>query len=590
MIQIRFNKVSLQFGEHPLFSAISFLIKKGERVAILGRNGTGKSTLLKLIQGIIEPDSGSIELATNLRIATMTQEMPVVEDQSVYSFLQGLFISEDEWDTYKIDLIISMLNLPSDALISTLSGGQTRRLSLAQALINEPDVLLLDEPTNHLDIQSIEWLEEFLLKQHITLVLITHDREFMQKIANRIFEIDLTEVNCCDGHYHDFLNEKELRLRTQEKEQELFDKKLAQEEVWIRQGIKARRTRNEGRVRALEKMRKIRSERHTRQGSVSHEQQRTDYSSKLVLEATSISVEFDGVRIIDDFSTILLRGDKVGIIGPNGCGKSTLIQVLLGSLQPTHGTVKHGVQLNVAVFDQHRMQLDLNATAIDNVSEGALEINIDGKSKHIISYLQDFLFTPEKARSKVKTFSGGERNRLLLAKILAKGANFLVLDEPTNDLDMETLEFLEEYLTTYAGTLVLVCHDRTFLDNIVTHTIAFEGEGKWQEYVGGYQDYLRQKKIVPPLDLAPTPKSPAVKMQSSSKVKKLSYKDQLELDQLPQRIEQIELKLKIVHEQMCQPDFYQQDQETILSKQQELAALEKECEYSYQRWEELSKE
>lgn len=584
MIQIRFLKVGLQFGEHPLLTDIDFTVNKGDRVAILGRNGAGKSTLMKLIQRAVEPDSGKIEIDRNLRIATMPQELPVVEDQTVYEYLSTYFQSENEWDTYRIDQVISLINLQADASISSLSGGQTRRLSLGQAIINEPDVLLLDEPTNHLDIKSIEWLENFLLKQNITLVLITHDREFMQKIATRIFEIDLTRIHCCDGTYHEFLIQKETRLKSEEKERALFDKKLAEEEVWIRQGIKARRTRNEGRVRALKKMREQFNDRRHRQGTVTQLKQKMEYASKLVIEADEISISFDDTKIIDNLSMILLRGDKIGIIGPNGCGKSTLINILLGKLKPSHGSVKQGVQLTPVVFDQHRMQLNLDATAIDNVSEGSLNIDVNGKSKHVISYLQDFLFTPEKARSRVKTFSGGERNRLLLAKILSKPANLLILDEPTNDLDMETLEFLEDYLSEYQGSLILVSHDRVFLDNVVTSTIAYEGEGKWQEYVGGYQDYLRQRAPIIKQQ-QPITQNDKPKTQKSTK---LSYKDQRELDKLPAKIESIENKIKALQDDMCAPDFYQKDKDIIASKQADLQTLEQQLENAFKRWDELS--
>jgi ATP-binding cassette subfamily F protein uup len=585
MIQIRFLKVGLQFGEYPLLTDINFTINRGDRVAILGRNGAGKSTLLKLIQGAVEPDSGSIEIEANLKIAIMHQELPAIEDQTVYSFLEACYKAGNEWETHRIDQVISLVNLDRDALISSLSGGQTRRLSLAEAIINEPDVLLLDEPTNHLDIESIEWLEKFLLRQNITLVLITHDREFMQKIATRIFEIDLTRINCCDGSYQEFLSQKDTRLRAEKKERALFDKKLAEEEVWIRQGIKARRTRNEGRVRALEKMREQFGQRRHRQGQVSHTQQKVDYASKIAIEANAISMSFDNNTVIDNFNMMLLRGDKIGIIGPNGCGKSTMINILLDDLEPSQGTVKRGTQLNAVVFDQHRAKLNLDATAIDNVAEGALQIDVNGKSKHVISYLQDFLFTPEKARSKVKTFSGGERNRLLLAKILAKPANLLVLDEPTNDLDMETLEFLEEYISDYPGSLILVSHDRVFLDNVVTSTIAYEGEGKWQEYVGGYQDYLRQRKEITRSQAANASNTAKPQSKQSSK---LSYKDQRELDMLPGKIEALENKIKVLQEEICNPDFYQQDKDIISSKQSELQSLEQELDYAFTHWDELS--
>lgn len=585
MIQIRFNQIGLQFGEHPLLKDISFVVNKGDRIAILGRNGAGKSTLLKLIQGDIEPDSGSIEYTNPLRIATMTQEFSGHQQQTVYEYLQALFESEHEWDTHRIDHVISLLNLPAEAMISALSGGQGRRLSLAAAIINEPDILLLDEPTNHLDIESIEWLEKFLLKQSITLILITHDREFMQKVANRIFEIDLTRLIYFDGSYSDFLKHKEHLLNAEAKEQALFDKKLAQEEAWIRQGIKARRTRNEGRVRALKKMREQHQQRQQRQGAISYDQQRLDYSSKVVIEAINLCKQFNDKRLVSDLNLTLQRGDRIGIIGPNGCGKSTLINLLLERLAPDKGKLKQAAQVVTAIFDQQRAELNLEATAIDNVAEGSLEIEINGKSKHVISYLQDFLFTPEKARSQVKTFSGGEKNRLLLAKILAQQASLLVLDEPTNDLDIESLEFLEDYLLNYPGTLLLVSHDRAFLDNVVTSTLAYEGEGHWQSYVGGYQDFLRQRPTVESKSAVKKPKQAAVQ---NIKSHKLSYKDQRELELLPDKIEQIEAKLKLMQQEMCKADFYQQDKDIISAKNKELADLEADLDRCYSRWDELS--
>ena len=386
----------------------------------------------------------------------------------------------------------------------------------------------------------------------------------MQKIANRIFEIDLTRLISFDGSYHDFLRHKEYLLNAEANEQLLFDKKLAQEEAWIRQGIKARRTRNEGRVRALKKMRDQHQQRQQRQGKVNYEQQQLDYSSKLVIEAVGLTKRFADRILVDTLNLAVMRGDRIGIIGPNGCGKSTLLNLLLERLAPDDGSLKQGSQVTLAIFDQQRAELDLEATAIDNVAEGALQIEINGKSKHVISYLQDFLFTPEKARSQVKTFSGGERNRLLLAKTLAKSANLLVLDEPTNDLDMETLEFLEDYLLNYPGTLLLVSHDRTFLDNVVTSTLVNEGEGCWQQYVGGYQDYLRQK-----IDKqqAPVAKKSKQNVTSHNQItKKLSYKDQRELELLPDEIEKIEAELQVIQQEMSKPEFFQQTKETILIK------------------------
>lgn len=583
MPQIRCQNITVQFGERPLLESINFTIDKGDRVAVLGRNGAGKSTLLKLMQGLIEPDAGQLELSQSLKIAYMTQEPPQAAGESVYTVVEREYQGDEPW---QIDRAISLVSLDPDMQVDAMSGGQLRRLSLAMALVNEPDVLLLDEPTNHLDIDSIEWLEQFLLKQRITLVLITHDRVFMQKIANRIFEIDLGQLIAWDGTYDDFLKDRETRLRAEEKANALFDKKLSQEEAWIRQGIKARRTRNEGRVRALKKMREEFSERRTRQRSVSAEKIAVNYAGKQVIEAIDLTYEINGKQLIKDFSTTILRGDKIGILGPNGCGKSTLINLLLGHLEPTSGQVKRGTQLEIAQFDQHRAQLQYDKTAVDNIADGATHVTINGQNKHVMGYLQEFLFTPQKARSLVSTFSGGERNRLLLAKILSKSANMLVLDEPTNDLDMETLEFLEDYLANYNGTLLLVSHDRAFLDNVVTSTIAFEGEGRWENYVGGYEDYLRQK----PQQSESTPVKAAVETSAKQpqKKKKLSYKDQRELDQLPEKIEQLEKDIEVLQAEMCDANFFKQSAEVIADKQAALSALESSLEQAFERWEGLS--
>ncbi len=580
MSQLRFNKVSLQFGEHPLLTDLSFSIEKSDRVAVIGRNGAGKSTLLKLIQGVILPDAGTVETAQHLKIAYMQQHPPEASTQTLREFIDGHFDAEHEWDTHQIERVISIVNLNPEAQLDQLSGGQMRRLSLAAALVNDPDILLLDEPTNHLDIETIEWLENFLLKQHITLVLITHDREFMQKIANRIFEIDLARLMTWDGSYNDFLKHKETMLRAEEKAQALFDKKLAQEEAWIRQGIQARRTRNEGRVRALKQMREERSQRQQRQGDVTAQQLKVDYAGKIALEVIDVSHQYADKVIIDNFSATILRGDKIGILGPNGCGKSTLIHILTQALQPTQGTVKHGTQLNIAHFDQHRMQLDLKLTAIDNIADGASHVTINGENKHVISYLQEFLFTPEKARSQVSTFSGGERNRLLLAKVLSQSPNLLILDEPTNDLDMETLDFLEEYLMNYKGTLLLVSHDRAFLDNVVTSTLAFE-DGQINAYVGGYRDYVRQRKQQKTKSPKPEP------TKKTNKPQKLSYKDQRELDNLPQLIEKLETQIDALQTEMCQSEFFLRTEDVIKNKKDQLQQLESDLAKAYARWEEL---
>lgn len=581
MPQIRSQNLTVQFGERPLLESISFTIDRGDRVAVLGRNGAGKSTLLKLIQGLIEPDAGQLEFSQSLKIAYMTQEPPQAADETVYAVVEREYDGDEYW---QIDRAISLVSLEGDTQVDAMSGGQLRRLSLAMALVNEPDVLLLDEPTNHLDIDAIEWLEQFLLKQRITLVLITHDRLFMQKIANRIFEIDLGRLVCWDGTYQDFLKDRETRLRAEEKEQALFDKKLSQEETWIRQGIKARRTRNEGRVRSLKKMREESAQRRQRQGGVAATQIDVGYAGKQVIEAVDISYQIDGKMLIKDYSTTILRGDKIGILGPNGCGKSTLINLLLGYIEPNSGSIKRGTQLEIAHFDQHRAQLKYDKTAVDNIADGASHVTINGQDKHVISYLQEFLFTPQKARSLVKTFSGGERNRLLLAKILSKSANVLVLDEPTNDLDMETLEFLEDYLANYKGTLLLVSHDRVFLDNVVTSTIAFEGDGRWENYVGGYEDYLRQKPVL--ANQSVNKVSPEEKpTEKITQKKKLSYKDQRELDQLPKKLEKLEQDIELLQAQMCEADFFKQTPDVVADKQKQLADLEQAMQVAFERWE-----
>ena len=582
MSLIRCQDVTIQFGEQPLLESIRFSIQKGDRVAILGRNGAGKSTLLKCIQGLIEPDAGTIAREKSLKIAHMTQAPPQEMDWTVHAHVSNQYDGHESW---MVDRVISLVNLEPEAVTGSLSGGQLRRLSLAMALVNEPDILLLDEPTNHLDVESIEWLEKFLLKQHPTLILITHDRSFMQAVASRVFEIDLGQLYIWEGDYQGFLRYRETRLLTEEKERALFDKRLSQEEAWIRQGIKARRTRNEGRVRALKKMREAVANRRQRQSTIAVDQTQAAYAGKLVIEAHSIGYGIDGKVLVDDFSTTILKGDKVGILGPNGCGKSTLINLLLGQLTPDQGSTKRGTQLTTAYIDQHRGGLNEHQTAIDNIADGATHVSINGKSQHVMSYLQDCLFSPQKARSLVGTFSGGERNRLLLAKLFARDANLLVLDEPTNDLDLETLEFLEDYLVSYTGTLLLVSHDRAFLDNVVTRTIAYTGDGQWENYVGGYEDYLRQRPVVATVDSASVKKP--VKSAPPTPTKKLSYKDQRELNQLPQKIELLEREIAQWQLRMCEPDFFKQSPDEIAQAQAALAELEESLEHAYVRWSEL---
>ena len=582
---MRGQKLCLQWGEQPLFDELQFQINQRDRIAIIGRNGAGKSTLLKVLQGEISTDSGQLEQQSGLRIATMQQSVPQQLSGTVHEFVANVFHAELDWQSHPIDMAISQVNLDPNWLMENLSGGQVRRALLAAALVNDPDILLLDEPTNHLDIESIEWLEKFLIGSRKTVVLITHDRAFMQRVATRIFELDIGQITCWDKDYDSFLRHKEQQLEAEKTAHANFDKKLAQEETWIRQGIKARRTRNEGRVRALKKMREEHKQRRQRQGQLSLQQQASEYAGKITIEVDQLSLKLDDKTLFTDFSTLMLRGDKIGILGPNGCGKSTLINCLLGTQKPDSGQVKLGTQLQAAYFDQHRSQLDPEQSVIDNISGGRERIDINGNSKHIISYCQDFLFTPQTARSLVKTLSGGEQNRALLAKILSQPSNLLILDEPTNDLDMDTLELLEEFLMQYPGTVLLISHDRRLLNNVVTHTWVFEGDGHIQNYVGGYDDYLSQSQTSKPIN-SPAKSSP--KKQASKKTsRKLSFNQQRELQQLPSQIEQLENQIKQLQQSLADPQLYRESPEKASTLQSDLSAAESKLELAYQRWEEL---
>ncbi|MFR0688216.1 ATP-binding cassette domain-containing protein [Enterobacterales bacterium AE_CKDN230030158-1A_HGKHYDSX7] len=634
MTLLKFTDVSLAFGTTPLLDKVSWQIARGERVCVIGRNGTGKSSMFKLVKGEQKPDDGDIWRAPSLKIGELPQELPRADDRTVYDVVaEGLaevgellaryhhlsMHIESEEDLNKlarvqqdleardgwrlgqlVDTTLSRLQLPADKTLAELSGGWRRRVLLAQALVAEPDLLLLDEPTNHLDIGAIAWLENALADFPGAVLFITHDRSFLQAVATRILELDRGHLIDWNGDYASFLVHKEQELAAEEAANALFDKRLAQEEVWIRQGIKARRTRNEGRVRALKAMRNERAERRERQGKASFQMETAEKSGKQVIVVEKAGFAHPGgPALIRDFSLVLQRGDRIGLLGANGTGKTTLLKLLLGDLQPTSGSVKEGTRLEVAYFDQLRHQLEPEKTVIDNISEGREFITINGQNRHVLSYLGDFLFSPQRARTPVKALSGGERARLLLAKLFSKPANLLVLDEPTNDLDVETLELLEEVLLTFDGTVLMVSHDRAFLDNVVTSTLVFEGEGRVREFVGGYQDWLRQGGSPKLLGVGeekgdkpaatPAPEQPAAvsaPVEAAPK-KKLSYKLQRELEAIPGQIEALEAEMAALQEETASPDFYQRPQDEAQAALARLGTLQEELDRLIERWAEL---
>jgi ATP-binding cassette subfamily F protein uup len=618
---VTLQDIYLSYGQPPLIDHINLVIERGERVCLIGRNGAGKSTLLKILTGQITADDGVLKRASGVKIAQLEQSVPEDAQGSVFDVITQGLGTEGElakryhhlivelgnnpsdqtlrdleecqseldrvngWDiNQRVESIITKMDLDADVDISSLSGGYKRRVLLARALVCDPDLLLLDEPTNHLDIDAIQWVEQFLLKWEGSLLFISHDRRFMDNLATRFIEIDrgqLAEFNC---NYATYLQRKEEILEVEDRQNALFDKRLSQEEVWIRQGIKARRTRNEGRVRALESMRREYADRRKRQGTARMDIQQAERSGKIVAEAQNISFTFDGEQqpVIRNFSTLIQRGDKVGFIGRNGVGKTTLIKLLLSQLSPQQGSIKTGTNLNVAYFDQYRSALDEEKSVQDNVSGGRDMLEIGGKPKHVISYLQDFLFAPERCRQPVKALSGGERNRLLLAKLFTQPSNVLVLDEPTNDLDIDTLDLLEELLIDYKGTIILVSHDRAFLNNVVTSTLVFEGNGQINQYIGGYDDWLRQRKAEQPSTAQQGAKT---QTKTASTSKKLSYKDQRELDNLPQQIEDLETEIAEISELISQPDFYKGDRTEIAKTETRLSELQQQLSHCYQRWE-----
>lgn len=642
MTLLRLEQVQLAYGPQVLLDHAELTLEKGERLALVGRNGTGKSTLLKLIAGEALPDGGHIWRAPGLKVGVLAQELPDASGRTIFDVVaQGLpeagallsayhhlvmsdspdmdelerlqtqLESVDGWSFHqRIDTILSRLGLPADTEMVHLSGGWRRRVALARALVANPDVLLLDEPTNHLDLDTIGWLEEQLLAFNGSVLFITHDRAFLSRLATNILELDRGLLGRYPGDYAGYQEQKQHELEVEARERAEFDKKLAKEESWIRQGIKARRTRNEGRVRALEKMRGERAERRERVGRAQLSVDSGERTGKRVVELTGVSQRFGDDWVVRDLSMEIQRGDRIGFIGRNGAGKTTLLKILLGELEPSEGQVRMGTNLSVAYFDQLRAGLELEKTVYDNVAQGSDRVQVGGKDKHVMSYLQDFLFSPDRVRQPVKALSGGESNRLLLAKLFTQPANVLVLDEPTNDLDVETLELLEELLLDFDGTLLLVSHDRAFMDNVVTSVLAFEGEGRVQEYVGGYSDWVRQGGKLPPAPgefgnaanvlpareaepSTPAPASPdtgkskASTAPATSKRVKLSYKLQRELDQLPATIETLEAAIADFEAEVGAPEFYQQDSDTVTQRLEALEAKQAELDEAMSRWMEL---
>ena len=621
MSLLSLRKLDFSVGGPLLLEGVDLEIHAAERIALVGRNGAGKSTLLRLLDGTLKPDDGRIVRADGVRIARLQQEVPAAASGSVFDQVAaglgelGELLAEFHhasqgdptparltdlhtrieaaggWDLeQQVERLLSQLELDGDLAFEQLSGGLKRRVLLGQALVSRPDLLLLDEPTNHLDIEAIEWLEGFLRQLPAALVFVTHDRRFLQKLATRIIELDRGQLTSWPGDWNNYLRRVAERQHAEALENRRFDRRLAEEEVWIRQGIKARRTRNEGRVRALKKLRTERATRRERLGTVAMSASHAAPSGKKVVSVEELSFAWDGLSIVQDLTTTILRGDRIGLIGPNGSGKSTLIRLLLGQLEPDRGEVTLGTGLEVAYFDQQRAVLRDDWSAAENVAEGRDFVEINGRSKHIIGYLQDFLFTPERARAPITKLSGGERNRLLLARLFARASNLLVMDEPTNDLDLETLELLEELLLDYPGTLLLVSHDRDFLDNVITSTLVMEGEGRVGEYVGGYSDWLRQRRDPnsdPSLPPQPESQVAAASAAPPKRAPKLSYKLARELEQLPGRVESLEQQIEELGQRMNDPAFFRGDPDEITRSGQTLARLQAELDTAYARWQEL---
>ncbi|ALG51734.1 TPA: ABC transporter ATP-binding protein [Vibrio parahaemolyticus] len=632
MALLTIHNAQLAFGDHPLLDRAEFALQENERVCLVGRNGAGKSTLMKVLAGDILLDDGKIQITQDVVVSRLEQDPPRNQEGTVYEYVSGglaeigeqLKIYHDLLDLVaqdpsekninrlakiqeqldhsnawrfddRVKNVLSALKLSPDTLLRDLSGGWQRKAALARALVCDPDVLLLDEPTNHLDVTTIEWLENFLKDFKGSIIFISHDRAFIKSMATRIVDLDRGQLSSFPGDYDNYLLEKEEMLRVEEMQNAEFDKKLAQEEVWIRQGIKARRTRNEGRVRALKKLREERRDRREVQGKVNLNIDDASRSGKIVFEAENVSFAYDGKQIVDNFSFNIMRGDRIALIGPNGCGKSTVLKLLLGQIEAQSGRLHCGTKLEVAYFDQYREILDPEKTVIDNLADGKQEVMVGGRQRHALSYLQDFLFAPKRARTPVKALSGGEKNRLLLARILLKPNNLLILDEPTNDLDIETLELLEEMLANYQGTLLLVSHDREFVDNTVTTSWIFEGDGVIEEFVGGYHDAKQQRDQALAVRFStekPAKKEKVVEetpktTQPKNNSKKLSYKLQRELEALPAKLEQLESDIETLQEQVNDPEFFAKPVEQTQPVLEQLAALEQELEIAFERWEEL---
>ena len=630
MSLVRLDKVSLNFGTHIVLDNVDFMLKNGSRIGLLGRNGVGKTTLMKVIAGSVAPDGGERWVRSGVEITWLEQSLPDADEQTVYDMvadglaeigallkeyhkltvnyektkvdqlekIQSQLEARDGWSiSQKVDSVITQLELPANKLMSELSGGWRKRVALARALVRQPECLLLDEPTNHLDIPTIEWLESQLKEYQGALLLVTHDREFLQNVVNGIVELDRGNIYQFDGSFERFLRFREEQLAAEDTANKLFDKKLAEEEVWIRKGIKARRTRNEGRVRALQAMRETRKRRRESLGKAKFKANVSENSGKVVAELTNVSHSFGNKTIIDNFSTTILRGDRIGIVGGNGAGKTTLLKILLDKLSPDEGKVKLGTKMEIAYFDQLREHLDMEKNLVDNVSDGGDFIEINGRSKHVISYLSEFLFTPDRIRTPAKALSGGEQNRAILAKVFSKPANVLVLDEPTNDLDIETLELLEDILIKFEGTILLVSHDRKFMDNVVTSLMVFESNGKINEYVGGYSDWSikggKLQKVGESKAKADKARGKNLTHGNKRKhetTKRKSREHDREIRRILSLIEKLELEQSQLEEILSGPNFYEDSKENIERTLQKFAENKKDLEITYERWEQLDYE